>query len=143
MEIADILRRRVIAVVGISRDPTKEAHAVPKYLREHGYRIVPVNPLADELLGERCYPSLAEIPPEVARSIDIVQLFRPSDQVMPHVEQAIAMRRRFGKPDVIWMQLGIANEEAARKARAAGIEVVMDRCMRTEHQMHAAKELKA
>ncbi len=117
---------RTIAVVGCSKDPGKDAHTVPAYLQAHGYRIIPVNPTATEILGEKAYPSLSAVP----IPYDIVDVFRPSDQVGPVVDEAV----RAGRAKVIWMQLGISNEAAARKARAAGLQVVMDRCMRTEHR---------
>jgi hypothetical protein len=119
-----LTRYSTVAVVGISRDPSKDAHTVPKYLQEHGYRIVPVNPFADEILGEKAYQSLRAIPP----GIDIVNVFRPSDQVEPVVDDALHTDAK-----VIWMQLGIRNEKAAEKAKRAGKVVVMDRCMRVEH----------
>lgn len=112
-----------VAVVGCSRDPAKDAHTVPRFLQEHGYRIVPVNPFADEILGETAYSSLKDIP----FSIDIVDVFRPSDQVGPVVEDALETDAK-----VVWMQLGIRNEEAARRAREAGLQVFQDRCMRIE-----------
>ncbi len=115
---------RTVAVVGISRDPTKDAHTVPRYLQQQGYRIVPVNPFADEILGEKAYKSLRDIPFD----IDIVDIFRPSDQVGPVVDEALQTNAK-----VIWMQLGIEDEEAAAKAKRAGKEVVMDRCLRVEH----------
>ena len=130
-DIDTILRTfRTIAVVGMSKDPSKEAHRVPAYLKEHGYRVIPVNPTATEILGEKAYPNLAAVPDPY----ELVEVFRPSDQVGPVVDEAI----RHGKAKAIWMQLGIANEAAAAKARAAGLQVVMDRCLRTEHQFHVA-----
>jgi len=126
---SDILTRyRTIAVVGMSKDPSKDAHTVPAYLMEKGYRIIPVNPTATEILGEKAYPNLSAVPEQY----DIVNIFRPSDQVEPIVDEAI----RAGKAKVIWMQLGITNENAAKKARAAGMHIVMDVCMRTEHRLH-------
>jgi len=122
-----LLRYRTIAVVGCSKDPSKDAHTVPAYMQSRGYRILPVNPTASEILGEKAYPSLSAVP----ESYDVVNIFRPSDQVGPIVDEAI----REGKGRVIWMQTGIVNEAAAAKARAAGIRVVMDRCMRTEHRL--------
>ena len=128
MSTGEILaKHRTIAVVGCSKDPSKDAHTVPAYMQSQGYRIVPVNPTATEILGEKAYPNLSAVPD----SYDIVDIFRPSDQVGPIVDEAI----RAGKAKVIWMQTGIANEEAAGRARAAGIEVVMDRCLRTEHRL--------
>lgn len=115
---------RTIAVVGCSKDPAKEAHRVPKYLQMHGYRIIPVNPTATEILGEKAYPSLDAVPVPY----DAMCIFRPSIDVPPIVEQAIR-----GPAKVIWMQLGIWNQEAARKARAAGKTVVQDRCMMRDH----------
>lgn len=97
-------------------------------MKAAGYRIIPVNPTATEILGEKAYPNLSAVP----EPYEIVDLFRPSDQVEPIVDEAI----RAGQAKVIWMQLGIANERAAEKARAAGMRVVMDRCLRTEHRLH-------
>lgn len=116
---------RTVAVVGCSRDPRKDAHSVPAFLQAHGYRIVPVNPFVDEILGEEAYDNVKDIP----FSIDVVDVFRPSDQVGPVVEDALETDAK-----VIWMQLGIRNEEAAEKARRAGLIVIQDRCMRTELQ---------
>lgn len=124
-KIPEILRKyRTVAVVGASRDPSKDAHTVPRYLKDHGYRVVPVNPSADQILGEKAYKSLRDIPFD----IDIVDIFRPSDQVGPVVEDALHTKAK-----VIWMQLGIENQGAAEKAKGAGKQVVMDRCMRVEH----------
>lgn len=113
-----------IAVVGCSKDPAKDAHRVPKYMQMHGYRIIPVNPTATEILGEKAYPSLDA----VTVPYDAVDIFRPSLDVPPIVEQAVK-----GPAKVVWMQLGIRNEEAAKKARAAGKTVVQDRCMMRDH----------
>lgn len=115
---------RTIAVVGCSKDPAKDAHRVPKYLQMHGYRIIPVNPTATEILGEKAYPSLDAVP----TPYDAVDIFRPSADVPPIVERAIR-----GPAGVIWMQLGIRNDAAAEKARAAGKVVVQDRCMMRDH----------
>lgn len=126
VEVREILHKyRKIAVVGCSRNPEKDAYKVPKYLKEHGYRIIPVNPLAKEILGEKAYRTLSE----VEEPIDIVDIFRPSEEVLEIVHEAIKI-----KPRVIWMQLGIENKEAEELARGNGIEVVADRCMKTEHQ---------
>lgn len=116
---------KTIATVGFSTSPHKPSHYVPRYLMEHGYEVVPVNPNAEEILGEKAYPLLEEVPGEV----DMVQLFRPSDEVGSHVEQAIEMGAKF-----LWMQLGIRNKEAAARARDAGLEVVQDRCLMVEHR---------
>jgi predicted CoA-binding protein len=124
---------RNIAVVGLSHDPHKESHHVAAYLKTHGYRIIPVNPFAQEVLGEKSYPSLLELPKEIQKTIDIVDVFRRSEDVPPIVEQAIILKKRIGRPFVVWMQLGIVNEEAAHKARDAGLVVVMDRCLMVEH----------
>jgi len=121
-----LLRYRTIAVVGCSKDPGKDAHTVPAYMQSKGYRIIPVNPTAAEILGEKAYPSLSAVPD----SYDIVNIFRPSEQVGPIVDEAI----RAGKAKVVWMQTGIVNDAAAAKARAAGMQVIMDRCLRTEHR---------
>ncbi|MGQ9507109.1 MAG: CoA-binding protein [Candidatus Bathycorpusculaceae bacterium] len=123
-----------VAVVGLSRDPSKDSHKVAKYLKEHGFRIIPVNPTADEILGEKSYKSLLEMPEEIQKTLEIVDIFRPSDEVLPIVEQAIQLRKRHGMPHVVWMQLGIINEKAAEKARKAGLIVIMDKCIMREHK---------
>lgn len=124
-EIRDILKRcRRIAVVGMSKDPQKDANRIPLYLKKEGYEIIPVNPSAAEIAGMKAYPSLSTIPFD----IDIVEIFRPSDAVPPIVDEAIKTKAK-----VIWMQLGISNEEAAEKARAAGKTVIQNRCMMVEH----------
>lgn len=123
--IPEILKKyKTVAVVGASRDPAKDAHTVPKYLKDHGYKVVPVNPSADQILGEKAYGSLREIPFD----FDVVDIFRPSDQVGPVVDDAINTKAK-----VVWMQLGIRNDQAAEKAKRAGKLVVQDRCMRAEH----------
>ncbi|MGI0009074.1 MAG: CoA-binding protein [Nitrosopumilaceae archaeon] len=114
-----------IVVVGMSKNPEKAAHYVPKYLADRGYNIIPVNPTTDEIMGKKCYHEVNE----VNESIDIVDVFRPSDRVMPVVEEAIKK-----KPKIIWLQEGIHNQEAEELARNAGIEVVFNRCMLAEHQ---------
>lgn len=121
----DILKScQTIAVVGLSGDEYKTSHHVARYLQEQGYKIIPVNPNESEILGETCYPSLAEVPEKV----DVVDIFRKSEDVPPVVEDAIKV-----KAGAVWMQEGIVNEAAAKKAREAGIKVVMDKCMLKEH----------
>ncbi|MDR7554746.1 MAG: CoA-binding protein [Armatimonadota bacterium] len=123
--LAAILRAtRTIAVVGLSDRPERPSHAVARYLQEAGYRIVPVNPRLTEVLGERAYPSLRDVP----EPVDVVLIFRRSAFVPPIVDDAIAIGAR-----VVWMQPGVVHEEAAARARAAGLEVVMDTCMATTH----------
>ena len=116
---------KTIAVVGISSKPDRPANSVPAYLQKHGYRILPVNPTIQEVLGEKAYPDLLSIPEKV----DIVQIFRRSEEVLPVVEQAVKIGAK-----VVWMQEGIVNDQAAELARQAGVEVVMDLCMRAAHR---------
>ena len=123
-EIKQILSMKNVAVVGMSRDPNKDAHHVPKYLIENGYNVIPVNPTAEEILGRKCYKSLLDVPDK----IDIVDVFRPSEHVPPIVKDAITKGAK-----VIWMQLGISNNEAAQEASKHGIKVVYNRCMLVEH----------
>jgi len=128
-EIAAILRGcRVVAVVGLSPDPGRPSHQVACYLQEHGYRIVPVNPACSQVLGEQCYPSLKDIP----FPIDVVDIFRKAEAIPALVEEAIRVKAR-----VVWMQLGLEHEEAARRAREHGLQVVMNRCMKIEHEARA------
>ncbi len=134
-EIKEILTKyKTIAVVGLSRELGKDSHRVSAYLKNHGFRIIPVNPFADEVLGEKSYKSLLDIPPEIQKTIEVVDIFRPSKDVPLIVEQAIKLKTMYGKPYVVWMQLGIVNEQAAEAAEKAGLIVVMDRCMMIEHK---------
>ena len=133
-QIRDILEKaKTIVVVGLSKEPEKDSHKVSAYLQQHGYRIIPVNPFADEVLGEKSYRSLLDIPVEIQKTIDIVDVFRRSEDVPPIVEQTIQLKAQFGRPFVVWMQLGIVNEQAAEVARRAGLVVVMDKCLMVEH----------
>ena len=123
--IEKILREaRTVATVGLSDDTSKPAHTVPAYLQSQGYRVIPVNPTIETVLGEKAYPALADVP----EPIDVVQIFRRSDQVGPIVDEAIQVGAK-----AVWMQVGIADEEAAARARAAGLDVVMNQCMRVQH----------
>jgi thioredoxin len=131
---------KTVAVVGLSRDPAKDSYKVAEYLKSKGYRIVPINPFADEILGEKCYKSLLDIPEEVQRNLEIVDIFRPSKDVPSIVDQATQLRRKHGKPEVIWMQLGIVNEEAANHAIKEGFKVVINKCMMIEHKRLTASE---
>jgi predicted CoA-binding protein len=134
-EIKEILTTyRIVAVVGLSREPEKDSYRVGAYLKDHGFRIIPVNPFANEALGEKSYKSLLDIPAEIQRTIEVVDIFRPAKDVPPIVEQAIKLKEMHGKPYVIWMQLGIVSEQAAQTAKKAGLAVVMDKCMMQEHE---------
>ena len=134
-KIKEILTKyKTVAVVGLSRELGKDSHRVSAYLQSHGFRIIPVNPFADEILGEKSYKSLLDIPPEVQKTIEIVDIFRPSKDVPLIVEQAIKLKMMYGKPYVVWMQLGIVNDSAAETAKKAGLLVVMDKCMTIEHK---------
>jgi predicted CoA-binding protein len=129
MDDINTLRRilrdsRVLAVVGLSADWYRPSYFAAKYMQAHGYRIIPVNPKYESILGERCYKSLREIPEKV----DLVDIFRKTQDVMPIAEDAIAIGAR-----VLWQQLGVKNDAAAAKARAAGLETVLDRCVKIEH----------
>ncbi len=124
---------KTIAVVGLSRDSNKDSYRVAKYLKEHGFRIVPVNPYAKKVLGEKSYKSLLDIPAEIQKDIDVVNVFRPSVDVPTIVEQTIKLKKTHAKPLVVWTQLGIMNEEAASNAKDSGLTFVMDKCMMIEH----------
>ena len=124
-QIRDILSLRKVAVIGMSKNSSKAAHYVPKYLSENGYDITPINPTAEQILEKKCYSSISEMDEQ----IDIVDIFRPSDDVLPFVQEAIKK-----KPKVIWLQEGIHNLEAEDLARKEGIKVIFNRCMLAEHQ---------
>jgi predicted CoA-binding protein len=124
-ELRRILKNNhTIAVVGLSADWYRPSYFAAKYMQEHGFRIIPVNPKYDEILGEKCYPNLKAIPD----SVDIVDVFRKPDDCVPIAEDAVAIGAK-----VLWLQLGVVNEEAARIAEAGGLEVVMDRCVKIEY----------
>ena len=124
--IVDILSKyKTIAVVGLSSNPMRPSHEVSEYMQRAGYRIIPVNPNETEVLGERSYARLEDVP----ESVDVVNVFRRAEEVATVVESAIRVGAK-----VVWMQLGIANEEAAEKARAAGLAVVEDACILIEHR---------
>jgi len=132
---ADVMRNhRVIAVVGASKNPEKEAFTVPAYLLQHGYTIIPVNPTTDSVNGLKSYPSLADIPLELAKKVEVVEVFRPSEEFPEVARQVVKMKERTGKSLVFWGQLGLENEEAKKILGDARIDYVMDKCMRVEHQ---------
>jgi hypothetical protein len=134
-DVKEILTRcKVIAVVGVSRDSSKDSYRVAEYLRKHGFHIIPVNPSADEILGKKTYKSLINIPKKIQKTLEIVDIFRPSAEVLPVVEQAVQLKESYDVPYVIWMQLGIVNEQAGEVARKAGLTVVMNKCMMQEHR---------
>jgi uncharacterized protein len=120
-----LLSAKTIASVGLSSNPNKESYQIGSYLKAQGYRLIPVNPTASEILGEKSYPDLLSVP----EKIDVVQVFRKPEDVPPVVDDAIKAGAK-----VIWMQEGIVHEEAAGKAREAGLQVVMDTCMRVAHR---------
>ncbi len=123
--ICNILHRyHTVAVVGLSPKPERDSHRVARYLKERGYRIIPVNPVRQEILGEKCYPSLSDIPDP----LEIVDIFRKSEAIPALAEEVLRVGAK-----VFWMQLGIDHEEAAEKLRTAGIEVITDRCIKIEH----------
>ncbi len=124
--IIEILKEsKTIAVVGMSKNPSKAAHRIPKYLKDVGYHVIPVNPTADEILGEKAYKTLEDIPVQV----DIVDVFRPSGATPPFVKSAVKL-----KPKLIWLQLGISNEESKEIAEENGINYVENKCLMVEHR---------
>ncbi len=119
-----LVHSKRIAVVGLSDQPSRPSYGVAQYLQRHGYTIVPVNPFVQTVLGEQAYPNLHSIP----GPIDIVDIFRRSDQVGPVVDEAIAVGAK-----AVWMQLGVVDEQAAQRAREAGLAAVVDRCLKIDH----------
>jgi len=115
---------RVVAVVGLSSDPARPSYRVAEYLQHHGYRIIPVNPGCREVLGEKCYPTLKDIP----FPVEVVDIFRKVEAIPAIVEEAIQVGAQ-----AVWMQLGLVEPESAQKARKAGLQVVMDYCLKVEH----------
>jgi uncharacterized protein len=136
----EVLKKsKTIAVVGASKSLEKEAHTVPSYLKEHGYRIVPINPMATEIFGERAYASLSELPEELGRAVDVVEVFRPRDELPQVALQVAEMKKRYGRPVFFWAQQGLESEEAKKILDDSGIQYVMDACMRTVHRINVTK----
>lgn len=125
-EIKSVLKTvKTVAIVGVSPKPERDSYKVASYLKEKGYKIIPVRPKQQKIIGEKAYASLDDI----VEPVDVVDVFRASDQIMPHVEEALRL-----KPKYFWMQLGITNEAAAKRLTEAGIDVIMDRCMKERHE---------
>ncbi|MDG6983341.1 MAG: CoA-binding protein [Nitrososphaerota archaeon] len=136
VEPVEVMRKyKVIAVVGASKNPEKDANTVPAYLQSQGYTIVPVNPTADSVNGVKAYPSLADIPEELARKVEVVDVFRPSEEFPQVAKQVAEMKAKTGRPFVFWGQSGLENEEAKEILSTAKVDYVMDRCMRVEHRL--------
>jgi predicted CoA-binding protein len=134
-DVAPIINNyKVIAIVGMSDTVGKPSHRVGAYLKQHGYQIVPINPTIDKVFGAKSYRSLLDIPEHVAKTIEVVDVFRKPEDVPPIIDQAIQLRQKYGRLAVVWMQLGIKNEQAADVARKAGLTVVMDKCIMAERR---------
>jgi predicted CoA-binding protein len=132
--ISRALRSKTIAVVGLSANASKPSYSVAAYLKSHGCRIIPINPNETQVLGEKSYRSLLDMPEVLKRQVEVVDIFRRPEDVPPVVEEAIELHRSYGRPSTVWMQLGIINESAGRKAEEAGLDLVMDRCMKIEYE---------
>jgi uncharacterized protein len=127
----EVLRRyKTIAVVGASKNPAKDAYTVPEFMKEHGYRIVPINPTADEIIGEKAYSTLMELPAELASKVEIVDVFRPSEELPQVAQQVVDFHKKYGRPFVFWAQLGLENEEAKQILAKNQIPYIMNACLR-------------
>ena len=125
-------KAKTITVVELSKDPRKDR--VNAYQQQFGYRILPINPFADQILGEESYKCILDIPLETQKIIDIIAIFRKSEDVTPIVEQAIQLKTKVKRKTVFWMRLGIVNEQADLAAQSAGLIVIMNKCLMVEHQ---------
>jgi len=133
----EVLRKyRVIAVVGASKNPEKDAFTVPQYMKRHGYKVIPINPTADQIVDEKVYPSLSDLPLELGEQVEIVDVFRPSEELPKVAQHTIDMKNRYGRPFVFWAQLGLENDEAKRMLSENGIQYVMNDCVRAAHRRH-------
>ncbi|GGJ03242.1 CoA-binding protein [Halobellus salinus] len=130
--LSRILDHHTVAVVGCSTTPGKAAHDIPAYLQRHGYRIVPVNPFADEILDETASDTLAEIPESI--DVDVVNVFRPSEEVGGIVDSATERAERLDDVSAVWLQLDIVDDDAGQRAADAGLDFVQDACMKVEHR---------
>lgn len=125
---------KIIAVVGASKSPDKDANSVPQYMKDHGYTIIPINPTADVIVGEKVHKSLAELPPDLAKKVEVVDVFRPSEELPQIATQVAGMRERYGTPHVFWAQLGLENEEAKQILAKKKIPYIMNACLRVVHK---------
>ncbi len=136
VEPVEVLKKyKVIAVVGASKSPEKDAYTVPEFMKEKGYTIIPVNPTADSIHGVKAYPSLDAIPDDLAKTVEVVDVFRPSEEFPEVARNVVAMKEKTGRPFVFWGQLHLENDEAKKILEAAKIDYVMDRCLRIEHRI--------
>ncbi len=130
----DVMRRyKTIAVVGASKNPQKQAYGVPAYLKKHGYKIIPVNPTADIILDEKAYPTLLDIPAEIARQVEVIDVFRPSEELPEVAHTVVELKKKYNRPYVFWAQLGLENEEAKKILSENGVPYVMNECMKIVH----------
>lgn len=125
---------KTIAVIGASKNPTKDANTVPQFMKDHGYKIIPVNPTADEIVGEKSYPSLMDLPADLASKVEIVDVFRPSEELPQVAQQVVDFYRKTGRPVVFWAQLGLENEEAKHILAKNKISYIMNACLRIVHR---------
>lgn len=124
---------KLIAIIGLSDNPERDSYKVAKYFLDKGHKIIPVNPNCNEILGDRCYNSLENIPLEISNEIDMVDIFRKSEFVLPLVESIVKNKDKFKKLKVIWMQEGVSNSKAFELASKNGYEVIMNSCAMKEH----------
>lgn len=135
IEPVEVLKKyRTFAVVGASKNPEKDANTVPEFMMKRGYTIIPVNPSAETILGLKAYPALEAIPGDVAKKVEVVDVFRPSEELPEVARKVVEMKKMTGRPFVFWAQLHLENEEAKKILAEAGIDYVMDRCLRIEHR---------
>lgn len=135
MDTGQILKKyQVIAIIGCSRDVTKDAHTVPAYLKSKGYRVIPINPSGEDIFGQKSYKTLAEIPYGLKDRIEIIDIFRPSAELLPLVQMIIKERRNLPSLKVIWAQLGIKDDAAKTLAEQAGLIFIQNRCMMRDYR---------
>lgn len=133
--VRPIYAMKNVAVVGMSKDPAKDSHEVGLYLKSIGFNVYPVNPTTPEIEGMKSYASLPDLPEEIKSTLDIVDVFRRSEDIPPIADQALQLHGIYSRPQVFWMQLGIKNDEAAQKLRSAGLQVFQDICMMATHRL--------
>ncbi|HZY46677.1 MAG TPA: CoA-binding protein [Candidatus Bathyarchaeia archaeon] len=129
-----VKKYNVIAVVGASKSPEKDAYTVPAYMKERGYKIIPINPTADQILGEKAYKTLADLPMDLAKQVELVDVFRPSEELPQVAQQVVEMKKKSGRPFAFWAQLGLENEEAKKLLAKNNIPYVMNACLRIVHK---------
>ena len=129
-------RSKNIAVIGLSKNNTKDSYRISQYMESSGYQIIPINPTADFIMNKKAFPSLLELPKNVVKDLDIVNIFRKSEHVLPIIKECIEIKKKYDNLNAIWMQIGIQNNKAAALLNGTGLNLIMNKCIMIEHKKY-------